>query len=50
MKCPDCDGRGGDDVVDIEDYVECPTCDGSGEVEEGTTSWIHNLMESEEEL
>lgn len=46
-QCPDCNGRGGDEAVDIEDCVECPTCEGTGEVEEGVKGWFQNLMESE---
>lgn len=46
IKCPDCNGNGGEIAVDIEDYVECPTCEGTGEVEEGTKSWIQRLLES----
>jgi DnaJ-class molecular chaperone len=46
INCPDCNGKGGDDVVDIEDYIECPTCEGTGKVEKGTKSWIQRLFES----
>lgn len=46
MKCPDCNGQGGEAFVDIVDYVECPLCEGSGKVEEGTKGWVQNLFEA----
>lgn len=48
INCPDCNGKGCDDAIDIQDYVKCPTCGGTGKVEVGTKSWIQKLFESNE--
>lgn len=44
VKCPDCNGRGGDVCYDIEDYVPCATCDEHGVVPEGTKPWLMRFL------
>ena len=44
--CRECEGKGSDDFIDIEDYYPCPSCEGTGKVHKGTKTWLENLIES----
>lgn len=44
IRCPDCNGRGGDVCYDIEDYVPCATCNEHGVVPEGTKPWLLRFL------
>ena len=39
MKCPDCDGRGGD-TYDVFGWCNCRTCNGTGEIEQTNEEYI----------
>lgn len=44
VKCPDCNGTGGEPCFDLSDSVPCALCEGRGIVKEGTTGWLRKFL------